>query len=44
MDSNYKEGKLFIIEVDDLDFVERPEDFRLYFRKIEAEFTDFFKH
>jgi deoxyadenosine/deoxycytidine kinase len=35
--SNYKEGKLLIIEVDDLDFVERPEDFGYILEKIEAE-------
>jgi deoxyadenosine/deoxycytidine kinase len=40
--SNYKEGKLLIIEVDDLDFVERPEDFGYILEKIEAELHGLF--
>ena len=38
-----KKGKLLIIEVDDLDFVERPEDFGYILEKIEAELHGLFK-
>lgn len=41
--SNYKDGKLLIIDVDDLDFVERKEDFGLILDKIDAEFNGLFK-
>ncbi|MGI9650824.1 deoxynucleoside kinase [Chryseobacterium sp. RLHN22] len=40
--SNYTEGKLLIIEVDDLDFVEKPEDFGLILEKIETELNGLF--
>ena len=40
--SNYKEGKLLVIEVDDLDFVESPEDFGFILEKIEAELHGLF--
>lgn len=40
--SNYKEGKLLIIDVNDLDFVERKEDFGLILEKIEAELHGLF--
>lgn len=40
--SNYKEGKLLIIDVNDLDFVERPEDFGFIIDKIEAELHGLF--
>ncbi|WKS94722.1 deoxynucleoside kinase [Riemerella columbina] len=39
---NYKEGKLLIIEVDDLDFVEKPEDFGLILERIDAEINGLF--
>ncbi len=38
----YKEGKLLIIEVDELDFVERPEDFGLILERIETELHGLF--
>lgn len=38
----YQEGKLLIIEVDDLDFVEHPEDFGLILEKIDAELNGLF--
>ncbi|QCX53946.1 deoxynucleoside kinase [Elizabethkingia sp. JS20170427COW] len=34
--NSYKEGKLLIIDVNDLDFVEKPEDFGLIIDQIEA--------
>ncbi|QOR74153.1 deoxynucleoside kinase [Cruoricaptor ignavus] len=40
--SEYKEGKLLIIEVDDLDFVEKPEDFGFILEKIEGELHGLF--
>lgn len=40
--SNYKEGKLLIIDVDDLDFVEKPEDFGLILERIDAELNGLF--
>ena len=40
--SEYKEGKLLIIDVNDLDFVERPEDFSLIVNKIEREMFGLF--
>ena len=40
--SNYTEGKLLVIEVDDLDFVEKPEDFGFILEKIEAELNGLF--
>lgn len=40
--SSYTDGKLLIIDVDDLDFVERPEDFGLILEKIDAELNGLF--
>jgi deoxyadenosine/deoxycytidine kinase len=40
--SDYKEGKLLIIDVNDLDFVERPEDFSFIVEKIEREIFGLF--
>ena len=40
--NNYKEGKLLIIDVDDLDFVERAEDFGSILEKIEGELHGLF--
>jgi deoxyadenosine/deoxycytidine kinase len=40
--STYQEGKLLVIEVDDLDFVERPEDFGLILERIETELHGLF--
>ncbi|MFN3761333.1 MAG: deoxynucleoside kinase [Algoriphagus aquaeductus] len=39
---NYREGKLLIIDVNDLDFVERPEDFSFIVEKIEREMFGLF--
>ncbi|MDF2157732.1 deoxynucleoside kinase [Algoriphagus sp. CAU 1675] len=39
---NYKEGKLLIIDVNELDFVERPEDFSFIVEKIEREMFGLF--
>jgi deoxyadenosine/deoxycytidine kinase len=39
---NYKEGKLLIVDVNDLDFVERPEDFSFIVEKIEREIFGLF--
>ncbi|MEJ8597384.1 deoxynucleoside kinase [Riemerella anatipestifer] len=39
---NYKEGKLLIIEVDDLDFVERPEDFGSILERIDSQLNGLF--
>jgi deoxyadenosine/deoxycytidine kinase len=38
----YKEGKLLIVDVNDLDFVERPEDFSFIVEKIEREIFGLF--
>ena len=35
--AGYKEGKLLIVDVNDLDFVEKPEDFSFIVEKIERE-------
>lgn len=40
--SGYQEGKLLVIEVDDLDFVENPEDFGIILERIEAELHGLF--
>jgi deoxyadenosine/deoxycytidine kinase len=40
--SGYTEGKLLIIDVNDLDFVERPEDFSFIVEKIEREMFGLF--
>ena len=40
--STYNEGKLLVIEVDDLDFVERPEDFGYILERIETELHGLF--
>ncbi|GMQ28556.1 deoxynucleoside kinase [Algoriphagus confluentis] len=40
--SGYKEGKLLIIDVNDLDFVERQEDFSFIVEKIEREMFGLF--
>lgn len=39
---NYKEGKLLIVDVNDLDFVDRPEDFSFIVEKIEREMFGLF--
>ncbi len=39
---NYKEGKLLIVDVNELDFVERPEDFSFIVEKIEREMFGLF--
>lgn len=39
---NYKEGKLLIIDVDDIDFVEKPEDFGVILERIDAELNGLF--
>ena len=39
---SYQEGKLLVIEVDELDFVERPEDFGIILEKIDAELNGLF--
>lgn len=39
---NYKEGKLLIIDVNELDFVERPEDFSDIVQKVEREMFGLF--
>ncbi|MBC6366112.1 deoxynucleoside kinase [Algoriphagus sp. AK58] len=39
---NYREGKLLIVDVNDLDFVERPEDFSFIVEKIEREMFGLF--
>ena len=39
---SYKEGKLLIIDVDDLDFVEREEDFGYILDRIDAELNGLF--
>lgn len=40
--SGYTEGKLLIVDVNDLDFVERPEDFSFIVEKIEREMFGLF--
>ena len=40
--AGYKEGKLLIIDVNDLDFVERPADFSFIVEKIEREIFGLF--
>jgi deoxyadenosine/deoxycytidine kinase len=40
--ASYKEGKLLIVDVNDLDFVERPEDFSFIVEKIEREIFGLF--
>lgn len=40
--SQYKEGKLLVIEVDNLDFVERKEDFGYVLDRIDAELNGLF--
>jgi len=40
--SNYKEGKVLVIDVDNLDFVENKEDLGLIFDKIEGEINGLF--
>lgn len=40
--SNYNEGRLLIIEVDDLDFVDKPEDFGFILDRIDAELNGLF--
>ena len=40
--SSYKEGKLLIIDVDNLDFVEKPEDFGYILDRIDAELNGLF--
>ncbi|MEY2704732.1 MAG: hypothetical protein RL407_794, partial [Bacteroidota bacterium] len=40
--SNYKEGKLLIIDVNELDFVERAGDFSFIVEKIEREMFGLF--
>ncbi len=37
---NYKEGKLLVIEVDNLDFVEKESDFQFILNKIKSELKD----
>lgn len=39
---DYKEGKLLIVDVNDMDFVERPEDFSSIVEKIEREMFGLF--
>ena len=40
--SGYREGKLLIVDVNDLDFVEKPEDFSFIVEKIEREMFGLF--
>lgn len=40
--AGYKEGKLLIVDVNDLDFVEKPEDFSFIVEKIEREIFGLF--
>ncbi len=39
---NYKDGKLLVIDVDNLDFVKNPEDLGFIFNKVEAEIHGLF--
>jgi len=41
--SNYKEGKILVIDVDELDFVESKEDLGYIFNRIDAEINGLFK-
>jgi deoxyadenosine/deoxycytidine kinase len=40
--ANYKGGKLLIVDVDNLDFTQRPEDLRTIINKIDAEINGLF--
>jgi deoxyadenosine/deoxycytidine kinase len=40
--SNYNKGKLVIIEVDNIDFVNNPEDLGMIINKIDAELNGLF--
>ncbi len=40
--AGYREGKLLIVDVNDLDFVERPEDFSFIVEKVEREMFGLF--
>jgi deoxyadenosine/deoxycytidine kinase len=40
--SNYKEGKLMIIDVNNIDFVEKIEDFSMIVEKIDLELNNLF--
>jgi len=40
---NYSKGRLLIIDVDDLDFVEKPEDLGFIIDKIDAEINGLFQ-
>jgi len=40
--SNYTKGKLLIIEVDNIDFVNNPEDLGMIINKIDAELNGLF--
>lgn len=40
--SNYKDGKLLIIDVDEIDFAQKPEDLRTVINKIDAEIHGLF--
>ena len=40
--TNYKKGKLLIIDVDELDFIDNPEDLGKVFNKIDAELNGLF--
>jgi deoxyadenosine/deoxycytidine kinase len=40
--SSYKDGPLLIIDVDDIDFENKPEDFGLIINKVEAELNGLF--
>jgi deoxyadenosine/deoxycytidine kinase len=40
--ANYSEGKLLIIDVNHLDFVDRPEDFSMIVNKIDREIFGLF--
>lgn len=40
--ANYKEGKLLIVDVNKLDFVENPEDFSLILEKVHREIFGLF--
>ena len=39
---NYREGELLIIEVDDLNFADKPEDFSTVVQKIDAQLFGLF--
>jgi len=39
---NYEKGKLLVIDVDELDFVDKPEDLGLIFNKIDGEIHGLF--